>query len=925
MRISIILNYMLLGEIFFIAGILSQYRVDASFVLEEEFSDSLNQQFANLSQFNDSSCPFDTSTTIRNAMHDLLSATAANIKESPGYRLPFIVNCSVFFYSKIDQIICDTEFINVQTLQLYEGNIALPAVEANFLHKGNILKTSMVVALEPLQHPQVLYWLYFKLLPTQTESQTNSLAMTTITEVYSNTKSIALSNSETLTKLDTSSLRSLSSTSTMSLSKTETSSQKFSQSFTQTPSVSLSFSDGVSASLSMSESPSDSSTVSVLFQKSLTQSETLSQSPRTQEISRSLSKTLQYSGMLFNVSVIANITTVLSASNLLNQPQDIIFDDVGNLYITNSGNNNILVLPKISGILFGVSVVANVMKVLSSSGLINNPASLAFDSGWNLYIVNHGNNKILVLPASSGTLFGVSVTANTMTILTSSLLSYPVGLAFDSNGNLYSTNAIAGAGRILVLPKTSGTIFGVSVAANTMITLFSSSPVNNPHGLAIDSNDILYVANSWGNNVLVLSNTSGALFGVPITANVLTVLSASSLINGEWGLAFDPAGNLYISNYGNSNILVLPRISGTLFGVSVIANITIVLSSSSLLHLPVGLVFDPWNNLYISNDNNNILVLPSGKLFGVSTDGNILTVLSSSSLSNFPQSLVFDSKGNLYVTNSNSNNVLVLPINSGKFFGVSVTFYTMAVLSSSSLLDGPVVSAIDSGGNLYVANWGNSKILVIPRRSGTLFGVSVTANVMATLSSSGLLNHPYGLVFDLQDNLYIANEYANNILVLPNSSGTLFGVSVTVNTMAVLSSSSLLSSPRDLAFDAKNNLHITSGNKILVLPASSGTLFGVSVTANTMSTLSSSSLLNGPVGVIFDWEDNLYIANQGNNNILVFPAISGVLFDVPVTANTMTILSQSSLISQPICLAFDSGGNLYIVNYANNNILVLPI
>ncbi len=913
---------MLLGEIFFIAGILSQYRVDASFVLEEEFSDSLNQQFADLSQFNDSSCPLETSVIVGNAMNSLLSATAANIQESSGYRLPFIVNCSVVFYSKIDQIICDTEFANVQTLLPYEGNVALPTIEASFLHKGNILKTSMVVGLEPWQHPQVLYWLYFKLPPTQSESQTNSLAMTTITEVYSNTKSITGSNSETLTKSDTSSLyftesQSLSSTSTVSLRKTETSSQKFSQSSTQTPSVSLSFSDGLSASLSMSESPSDS--------QSLTQSETLSQSPRTQEISRSLSKTLQYSGMLFNVSVIANITTVLSASNLLNQPQDIIFDDVGNLYITNSGNNNILVLPKISGILFGVSVVANVMKVLSSSGLINNPASFAFDSGWNLYIVNHGNNKILVLPASSGTLFGVSVTTNTMTILTSSLLSYPVGLAFDSNGNLYSTNAIAGAGRILVLPKTSGTIFGVSVAANTMITLFSSSPVNNPHGLAIDSNDNLYVANSWGNNILVLSNTSGTLFGVPITANVLTVLSSSSLINGEWGLAFDPAGNLYISNYGNSNILVLPRISGTLFGVSVIANITTVLSSSSLLHLPVGLVFDPWNNLYISNDNNNILVLPSGKLFGVSTDGNILTVLSSSSLSNFPQSLVFDSKGNLYVTNSNSNNVLVLPINSGKFFGVSVTFYTMAVLSSSSLLDGPVVSAIDSGGNLYVANWGNSKILVISGRSGTLFGVSVTANVMATLSSSGLLNHPYGLVFDLQDNLYIANEYANNILVLPNSSGTLFGVSVTVNTMAVLSSSSLLSSPRDLAFDAKNNLHITSGNKILVLPSSSGTLFGVPVTVNTMVVLSSSSLLNGPVGLIFDLEDNLFIANQGNNNILVFPATSGVFFDVPVTANTMTILSQSSLISQPICLAFDSGGNLYIINYADNNILVLPI
>ena len=96
---------MLLGEVFFIAGLLAQYRVDASFVVQEEFSDSLNQQFADLSQFNDSSCPLETGIVVQNAMNGLLSATTANIQESPGYRLPFIVNCSVFFDSKIDQII----------------------------------------------------------------------------------------------------------------------------------------------------------------------------------------------------------------------------------------------------------------------------------------------------------------------------------------------------------------------------------------------------------------------------------------------------------------------------------------------------------------------------------------------------------------------------------------------------------------------------------------------------------------------------------------------------------------------------------------------------------------------------------------------------------------------------------------------------
>ncbi len=276
----------LLGEIFFIAGLLSQYRVDASFVLQDTFSDSLNEHFANLSQFNDTSCPFETGVMMQEMMSDLLAVTAINIQKEPGYRLPFIANCSVFFDSKIDQIICDTEFANVQTLLSYEGNMPLPATEASFLHKGNILKTSMVVGLEPLQHPQVLYWLYFKLPPTQTESQTNLLSLTitpsiTITDsnsdsrstsaMHSKTQSITIHKSETLTKSATTSLdfesQSLSKLSTASetntimssvstsLSHTGTSSLTLSKSFTQTPSVSLSFSDEASISQSCSVPP----------------------------------------------------------------------------------------------------------------------------------------------------------------------------------------------------------------------------------------------------------------------------------------------------------------------------------------------------------------------------------------------------------------------------------------------------------------------------------------------------------------------------------------------------------------------------------------------------------------------------------------------------------------------------------------------
>ena len=293
---------LLLGEIFGIAGLLSLYRVDASFILEDTFPDSLNHQFASLSQFNDHSCPLEQSVMMQDIMSGLLTATAPNIQREQGYRVPFIVNCSVLFYSEVEQIICDTGFSNVKTLLPYVGNEALPSTEVSFLHKGNILKTSMVVGLEPLQHPQVLYWLYFKLPPTGSESTEHSLSLSyTTTKHLTNTQeettsqSISIESSDTASLLETESIDktisesdALSSTNTesetntplyslsTSPSQTGTSSRTWSKSSTQTPSSSLSVflrTHSLSGTDTFSQSVSLSS--SQTFSQSLTQSNTV--------------------------------------------------------------------------------------------------------------------------------------------------------------------------------------------------------------------------------------------------------------------------------------------------------------------------------------------------------------------------------------------------------------------------------------------------------------------------------------------------------------------------------------------------------------------------------------------------------------------------------------------------------------------------
>jgi len=233
------------------------------------------------------------------------------------------------------------------------------------------------------------------------------------------------------------------------------------------------------------------------------------------------------------------------------------------------------------------------------------------------------------------------------------------------------------------------------------------------------------------------------------------------------GLAFDHGGNLYVANVQNGTVSVLPKASGTLFGKSVTKN----------------------------------------------TPATVVSALSS------PQRLAFDQAGNLYITSFLGNTVSVLPKASGTLFGKSVTENALATLVSG--LDRPGGLGLDHAGNLYIANFTaatgpnvNGTISVLPKASGTLFGKSVTKNTPATLVSG--LDRPFSLAFDDAGNLYmpvLTGPIANpnlTVSVLPKARGTLFGVPVTANTLATVASDP--DGPVDVAFDNAGNLYIANLN-----------------------------------------------------------------------------------------------------------------
>jgi DNA-binding beta-propeller fold protein YncE len=122
------------------------------------------------------------------------------------------------------------------------------------------------------------------------------------------------------------------------------------------------------------------------------------------------------------------------------QPGGIAFDPItGDLFGTQPFSNSVFVIPKTSGTIFGQHVSANVEVTLDAATGLDSPADVVFDPQGNLYISNAGfSDSITVIGRSDTTVFGQSVSANVAVSLTAANNKItPVGMAFDSHGNLF--------------------------------------------------------------------------------------------------------------------------------------------------------------------------------------------------------------------------------------------------------------------------------------------------------------------------------------------------------------------------------------------------------------------------------------------------------------------------------------------------------
>ena len=656
-----------------------------------------------------------------------------------------------------------------------------------------------------------------------------------------------------------------------------------------------------------------------------------------------------------------------STANDLCDPTGVALDNSGNLYVADSGNERVLkyntplTTDTTADTVFGQGgdFTSNDCNFDTAGGNptahdLCDPTAVALDASGNLYVADTINERVL----EYSTPFGSTPSAHE------------------------------------VLGQ-SGSFITSDCDGDTMAIGSSADDLCDPIGVAVDGSGHLYVADTSNNRVVeynapLTSTTANVVFGQggDFTSNVCNfdiAIVGSNIVGSTgddlclpMGVAADPTGDLFVADGGNSRVLkyntplTTDTTADAVLGQLDLTHQMLNLTDAQGLWNPQAVAIDASvmpNRLYVADFNNSRvlgwkntgsfangapadLVIGQPDFLSYFCNGASATETSAGSLC-FPEGVAVDGSGNLYVADTDNSRVLEY---ANPFSACNNTFpcvggpaivvlgqgnsFATGVPNEGGLgpagLDSPEGVAVDSSGNVFVADSSNNRVLEFnaPLTNGAsaaqVFGQggSFTSSVCnfdtggSFLSPSSAIDlcDPSGIALDATGNLYVSDLNNHRVLEYntPLNAGsgqagpgdttadTVFGQGGSFTSKICARGNSGMCVPMGLAVDGVDDLYVTDGNRVLEYntPLTTDTIadrvFGTcgSFTFSTCIGVSANSL-NDPTGVAVDNAGRLFVADNHDNRVIEYAQPLMPPSPTPTATPTSTPTATASSTSTP--------------------------
>ena len=590
------------------------------------------------------------------------------------------------------------------------------------------------------------------------------------------------------------------------------------------------------------------------------------------------------------------------------------------------------------------------------------PQNIVADGQGNVYFCVSGQSMVLKI-SSNGVISifagnGLARGGGDNGPATGASLGFPQGLAIDSSGNIYITDTNNANVRKV---DTHGIITTVAGGQGGGGFAGDGGPATQallsiPMAVAVDQSGNLYILDT-GNERVRMVNASGMISTIAGTGAVGLAgdggPATKATFSNPAGMAIDSSGNLYIADNNNG---VIRRISNgiinTVAGTGGLGyNGDNIQATKASLGQPRGVAVDASGNIYIADtvnerirrvDTNGVITTIAGNgQAGFSGDGSAAT----SAMFSTPAAVAVDATGNVYVADLDNNRVRrVVPGGSVTTFAGTASSVGDNGPSTQARLDGPAGIAVDSAGNLYIADSGDNRI-----RKVTPSGAITTVAGNGQTGSSGdngpataaALNGPGGVAVDSAGNLYIADA-GNNVIRRVSASTGIISVFAGNHNCCYggtgtggdggLATAATLYYPTSVTVDMAGNVYFTDLVRIGTLEE------GVAVRRVTTDGKINTWAGGGPAGPGFsgdgqsplnaqfgpvidikaDPDGTLYIADRNNNRVRKVDQAGATITTVAgngqLSASGNGGPATAAGLDPPWSVALDAIGNLYIAS-----------
>lgn len=682
-------------------------------------------------------------------------------------------------------------------------------------------------------------------------------------------------------------------------------------------------------------------------------------------------------------------------------PNGVAVDGSGNLYVADAGNNRILRFPKpfnqpagslLPDFVIGqTSFDSSASQAVSATSLnlaasvrvgsitVSNQTGMVFDAAGNLWVADSGNHRVVRYPATalaSGQASGPAadivlgqsgLTTNlalpsslrTSKVLTAvgttggvALLNIPSALTMDPAGRIYVADALA---RVLVFAPPFAT--GMS-ATRLMGINGSTTPVNETtiagptEGLAMFGNSPL-VIDTYNSRILQFDSveqwpaeTSTALSPPAKYVTGQTDFLSTQANRGQrapseitlfWPFAAAATSTeLYVADSYNNRILIFTAQGGNF-------------AAGSRVLGQDGFGFNAPN-------------LVEGKeayLFLDFTSGNTPLEMGSAvvdTTSNPPALYIADTYNNRILGFRDARGVkagskadLVIGQGDGndRFYRTQPNYgSTTSNLTSDSGLYHPTAVAVDSQGNLYVADYGNSRVVRFPApfaqpditaimHADLVLGQQSFTTPKTTDASQRTMSGPHGLAFDVEGDLLVSDAVHNRVLLFQKPTGGDFSSGMLAagvfgqpdfTTTTAGGDTNRFTAPRGIAVDTSDRLYVadsgsnqqTSSRVVIFSSANVPQTDPRSLTTLQYGATGSDRLSRPTSVFVSKRTGEIWVADAGHNRVLRYPEFLKM-------QTTGSFLAVAQVIASiPIAVTQDSFGNLVVCEGISRLSLYFP-